>query len=586
MNEKSAPIVLIALVVLALAPATAGATGKAPGTQLEKRVDLLIDLAHPGGLKRFVRRVSDPSSRRYRDYRSVPHLIRRYGAKRSTRSRVLSWLQRRGIEGKLSRTRTWIIASAPADRIPRSLLHGAERRRAARGNAVRAGVPPTLRGDVLAVSALDRSAPAAAPPLARERTRAQARQRSSERQRTGTPQGCPEGVATGGFTPNQYTTAYGHAAMHARGYTGAGQRVALVEIDSFRRSDIGTWAECFGLEPPPIRRHKVAGRGFFETEGETALDLEVLTATAPDLDGIDVYLGDGGQSQLLVSTAAALGTKRNRPDVISISLGQCELQTNGQIGYVKAIDHVFAVAAGAGISTLVATGDQGSAPCTNNSGEVPLPVLAVNTPSSSNYVTAVGGTNLILDEDNSIQDEITWNDVPNQYAGSTGGYSLLSSRPWYQRGVHGGGGNVYGARTLPDVAGLADVAPGYAYYCSRSACRDHSGAAWFSLGGTSAATPLLAGGVALANQAAAERGQGNLGLINPLLYGIGKGPDAGSVFRDVTEGDNDTGVMIPPGQGGTGRLGCCDAKRGYDLATGWGSVDVAALSGAARRLAG
>jgi hypothetical protein len=39
--------------------------------------------------------------------------------------------------------------------------------------------------------------------------------------------------------------------------------------------------------------------------------------------------------------------------------------------------------------------------------------------------------------------------------------------------------------------------------------------------------------------------------------------------RDIVEGSNDLG------------LGCCDAGPGYDLASGWGSVDAERLATAA-----
>ena len=62
----------------------------------------------------------------------------------------------------------------------------------------------------------------------------------------------------------------------------------------------------------------------------------------------------------------------------------------------NAIDSIFAVAAGAGISVLVSAGDQGSSGCRVENLETgkptALPTLAVSLPASSAYVTAVGGT--------------------------------------------------------------------------------------------------------------------------------------------------------------------------------------------------
>jgi hypothetical protein len=120
---------------------------------------------------------------------------------------------------------------------------------------------------------------------------------------------------------------------------------------------------------------------------------------------------------------------------------------------------------------------------------------------------------------------------------------------------------------------LADVLPGYAIYCSAGPpdCGSGPGDAWSTVGGTSAATPLLAGGLALVDQALHASGREALGLVNPLLYSLGRGGAAG-VFDDVTVGSND--VFVNSGQ----PLACCSATSGFDDASGWGSVNIANFS--------
>jgi subtilase family serine protease len=85
---------------------------------------------------------------------------------------------------------------------------------------------------------------------------------------------------------------------------------------------------------------------------------------------------------------------------------------------------------------------------------------------------------------------------------------------------------------------------------------------WHIFGGTSEASPIFSGIVALADQAAGHR----LGLINPALYIMGTLSQAGGSngIVDVTSGNNSFG-------GVTGFT----AKRGYDLASGWGTIDAA-----------
>jgi hypothetical protein len=198
---------------------------------------------------------------------------------------------------------------------------------------------------------------------------------------------------------------------------------------------------------------------------------------------------------------------------------------------------------------------------------------AVNFPSSSWWVTGVGGTNLVLDRANQIGSQVVWNDAAAQPgAAAGGGVSAVFARPSYQIGT-----NPRRHRTVPDVAMLADIAPGYAIFCSaRGDCINPSnGDPWQTVGGTSAATPLLAGGLAVVDEALARRGQHPLGLVNPLLYRLRRSAAAGSVFSDVLAIGNDVGPDI----GGSGRpLGCCAARPGYDLASGLGSVNLAAFA--------
>ena len=66
---------------------------------------------------------------------------------------------------------------------------------------------------------------------------------------------------------------------------------------------------------------------------------------------------------------------------------------------------------------------------------------------------------------------------------------------------------------------LSDIAPGYAIYCSASepnCISDVNSDPWEALGGTSAATPLLAGGLAIIDQKLKAAGKQPLGLVNPL----------------------------------------------------------------------
>lgn len=605
----------ILVVAFALVPATAG-NGWSPAAadaSAGHRSEALLMLRHPQGLKRFLHHVSDPRSPRYRHYLGIRKLIRRYGARRSTRHAALSWLAARGLHGKVGPTGTYVlagVASSQAKRLfperaakvgPRS---GREVPQALRGPVTSVGLVSTRRGFVTpaASQAGPSSVSASSAPLPPDH--------GSIRRRTGTPKGCEEGRSAGasapysGFTPNQYLSAYGHSRLHARGLEGTGQRVSLVEVgqeispEGVARSDIRTFARCFGIDPPPIDVHPVGG-GVQAPGVEATLDVEVLAAAAPGLRGIDLYEGNDSQLGFLKTIAetieAAIGHRGHRPAVISISYAVCEQQAITSRQAWRATNDVFALAAASGISTLVAAGDAGSSGCRVdvNGQASPVGLLAASFPSTSPFVTAVGGTNLVLSDDNGIRNQLVWNDSPLQAAGGGGGFSVLSSKPWWQRGVRGARRGIPGeradnARAVPDLAALADVSPGYAIYCPAAVCGSIPGQqfpGWTAVGGTSAATPLTAGGIALLNESARRHRQGNLGLLNPLLYRLGQSPLRSKVFWGVRHGNNDLGRIIPTDAGGGESLGCCHAHRGFDLANGWGSPDLPTMNRAAGRAA-
>jgi kumamolisin len=83
------------------------------------------------------------------------------------------------------------------------------------------------------------------------------------------------------------------------------------------------------------------------------------------------------------------------------------------------------------------------------------------------------------------------------------------------------------------------------------------------VGGTSASTPLWAATGALIHQDLKKKGLREVGFANPALYWMGANQSTlpASPFHDVTTGNN---------------LGF-DASSGWDFATGWGSMDGAAL---------
>jgi subtilase family serine protease len=125
---------------------------------------------------------------------------------------------------------------------------------------------------------------------------------------------------------------------------------------------------------------------------------------------------------------------------------------------------------------------------------------------------------------------------------------------------------VDGARGTPDISmsGACNGAVDYYYTFANT-----SNGPWHTVCGTSESSPLFAGIVAIADQIAGKR----LGWLNPELYllgGLQKFGLSGGI-KDVTIGDNHNtffdvnhNLVTVPG---------FNAAPGYDMASGWGSID-------------
>ena len=230
-----------------------------------------------------------------------------------------------------------------------------------------------------------------------------------------------------------------------------------------------------------------------------------------------------------------------------------------------------------GITFLAASGDSGAATCDGAFSEpVATNGLGVSFPASIPEVTAVGGTEFnegsgaywsSTNTPNgasamSYIPERAWNDsvATGLIEGGGGGASILYSKPAWQSGPGVPSDN---ARDVPDLALAASGYHDGYNLCTLGTCR--------LSGGTSVSTPIFAGILALINQSIANKGAAaGLGNINATLYRLAQ--NVSGVFHDITAGDN-----IVPCASGT--PGCASgsygyaAGPGYDLATGWGSVD-------------
>jgi subtilase family serine protease len=385
------------------------------------------------------------------------------------------------------------------------------------------------------------------------------------------------------YEPAQMRAAYDLAPLAANGITGTGQTIVIV--DSFgsptAAHDLGVFDATFGLPAPPsfkviqpagpvpAYRPNATREGW---AGETTLDIEASHLMAP---GANILLvetptseNEGTSGFPQIETAENYVIANHLGGVISQSFSATE-QTFPSAQSLIALRGAYINAAKQGITVLAASGDSGAADVRTDGQYYLMPVTS--WPDSDPLVTGVGGTQLHLSATGQhLQPDSVWNDTynvatqkfifgkpgPNALAGG-GGKSIIFSRPYYQNGV----ASIVGKkRGVPDISMSAACNGALDIYQSFAG----QAAGWYPTCGTSEATPLFSGIVALADQVAGHP----LGVINPALYKMSLHTSSGVV--DVTTGNNT--VSFPQG-GKTYTVTGFSAGPGYDLASGVGTVD-------------
>ncbi len=386
------------------------------------------------------------------------------------------------------------------------------------------------------------------------------------------------------YTADEIASAYGFSGLYKDGDRGAGVTVAVYELEPNEAADIAAYQSCYGTHATITNISVDGGTGSGVGSGEAALDIENLIGLAPDANVL-VYRGPNSNSGDPGSgpyDTFSMIINQDRAQVISVSWGQCE----AALGQPDAIaeNTLFEQATVQGQSIIAASGDNGAEDCSN--GGLPDSQPAVDDPSSQPFVTGVGGTSLR-----------TLGPRPTESVWNSGGMVLSGE---IQSGAGGGGvsnfwpmpaaqsnaaaalgvrnpavggaacGNTAGyCRQVPDVSADADPSTGYLIYWNGSQSAGGQPSGWQGIGGTSGAAPLWSALLALAD-ASHACSTSAIGYASPSLYraaGAGYAAD----FNDVATGNNDfTGT-----NGGRYAAG-----PGYDLATGLGTPNAAALAAA------
>jgi len=420
------------------------------------------------------------------------------------------------------------------------------RSRTVRAAAVTAAVTGLLVAAGGSGAAVARSAPAARPHFAADCLHA--------------PANC--------YAPGQFRVAYGIQPLLDHGIDGRGETVAVPEVATSRgeggsdiRKDLAGFDATFGL---PAARITVVNSVAHSASpwlagGEEVEDTEIVHAVAPGAR-IRVVLFSGQAVASAAGFTAAIATflkiGGTEGSVLSISASLGEHYfTKGEI---SSIDAAARSARARHVTVVAASGDYGAV-SDMNLGQT-TPVKEVSLPASNPLVLAAGGTSLTANRaSGAYLREKAWNTLPALPGGhssaSAGGFSTLYSRPSYQTGVPGSGST----RGVPDVAGDAAFNTGMATFTAGP-----GGGVLLGATGTSAAAPLWAGLIALADQFAGHP----LGFVNPAIYQIARGRAYHLAFHDVTTGNNTFELRKPP----TTVRGY-QATPGWDPATGWGSPD-------------
>jgi subtilase family serine protease len=521
----------------------------AGATRLSIQVWLRPNLA---GASRFATAVSTPGNPLFHHYLSPNGYTTRFGPTRSEARKVASWLRSQGFTSiHADQQRSYVRATASASAIDAAFGVQLKLYRSSptvnagpytlRANTRAVTVPASLASSVIGVTGLDNAAPLI--PLERPSTKARSRLAGAPRGAAPVPKilcshyygqhivtGLPEQFGTTsfpseacGYTASQIRVAYGANNRN----TGTGQTIALIELgltqDMFLT--LQDYAAANAMPAPSSERYSELSLGqgtacgdFFDIEEQ--LDVESSYDMAPGasqlvVGGDSCNNGDFGLQGLFDADLAVLGGTGNHP-LASVTSNSWEGGDESQPGFLTSIENSYLLRAAAeGVGMYFSAGD--------GSG--------VETPSSDPDAIAVGGTTLGLGKTDNRLFETGWSTAfsalqSNQWVlqgeqgASGGGPSLLWNEPAYQKGVVPAAltkapGNRGGAvRSVPDISADADPFTGFLFGQLAFPTNQPPQYSQSDIGGTSLASPLVAGMVI-----AAQQGQpASFGFIDPAIY--------------------------------------------------------------------
>ena len=376
-------------------------------------------------------------------------------------------------------------------------------------------------------------------------------------------------ASTQAFTPAQAAKLLDLQPLVGKGITGAGQSIAIASRSNLNPSDIDAFRAAFGLSAaslsimpdgvdPGLASDQPLATLAASWAGAAAPDAKILlvpAATTTATDGLDLSLASIVDGKLATTVAVAYSA--------------CEAgMSEAHQAFYSAL---YRQAAAEGITIVAASGDSGPAACARPALGPVTTGFGVNALASTPWNTVVG---VAASDAGNTAAYRAWSQRSESdpaYAGG-GGLSTLYTQPTWQPVPASVADAVRGTptRMMPDLSlpTAFDAASPGLVFCLSASADQNSGCNFMRSGGSGVAASLFAGIAALRTQNFGA--QGNLA---PTLYQLG----GSGIFHDVQMGSAE--ISCAPGSDGCGTSGQIGfaASAGYDLATGLGVPDAAAL---------
>jgi len=512
----------------------AQSAGRLPATQ-SMRLVLVLPHRNQAELDNLLKELYDPSSASYRKFLTVEEFTARFGPSQEDYDSVIRFAEANGftVVGT-SRNRMNVDVTGSVASIEKAfhLTMGIYQHPTENRTFFAPDREPTLDLAIQLwhITGLDNySIPK--PALVRR----DASVRSASVKSNATTGSCPSQSFCGSDMRAAY---YGGTAL-----TGAGQSLGLFELAGTDLADLTTYYSNVGqTNNVPITLLSVDTQStscvFKGTpacdDTEQTLDMTQALGMAPGLSSLVVYIGTGDLAGQTVDDSGIF----NAMATASPLNAQLSCSWQWKPSDPTTDDVYFEEFAAQGQNLFVDTGDDGIWRSTD-----------FYWPSDSVYITAVDGTVLeTTGAGGAWASETGWVDT-----GGGIGPDDFAIPSWQVAAAAGCSACSQTYRNGPDVSANAD----FSFYV----CADQEACSANLYGGTSFATPMWAGYLALANEQYLLNGATTtLGFINPALYTIGLGSNYDLDFHDITSGGNTDGSTV-----------------GYDLSTGWGSPNGSAL---------